>query len=159
MFKMKSYILTVILILSTIIFSSCTQPLINSIYNKEYPIMNSEGKDESPDKELISIDTQELKYADYFATIKEHIFQVWTYPVEALKKGITGKGSLKLTINRDGNLVDINVVNSSGHKILDEATIKAFKEASPFKPIPDTLNKDKLVISTTFSYNSYKVLR
>ncbi len=134
--------------------------LIDGIDNKEYPRMDSEKEDESSDEELISLDTQEFKYVDYFTSIRKQIEEVWLYPVKAMKKGISGKVLLRFTISKEGKLVDVQVLNTSGYKILDDAAIKAFKIASPYKPIPDTLNKNKLNIIATLSYMaSFSVLR
>ncbi len=134
--------------------------LVDGIDNKEYPRINSGEEDESSDEELISIDTQEFKYVSYFATIKEQIEKVYSYPVEAMRKGIDGMPFLRFTISKKGKLVGIQVLNTSGYKILDDAAIKALKKASPYKPIPDTINKNKLNVGVTFSYSDrFRVLR
>lgn len=134
--------------------------LIEGIDNEEYPRINYEKEDEGSDEELISLDTQKFKYVDYFTSIKEQVVEAWSYPIEAMMKGMRGKGLLRITISKEGRLIDIQVVNTSGYEILDDAAVKAFKKASPYKPMPDTINKEKLTIIAPFAYTaSFNVLK
>lgn len=111
------------------------------------------GDDEvSGDNTPISLDTKDYKYIDYFATIKRQIQIVWTYPPEAIKKGISGRLDILFTINRDGKLQDIQLVSSSGYKMLDEEAITAINVASPFQPIPEHIKGEKLPILGKFIY-------
>ncbi len=47
------------------------------------------------------------------------------YPDEAIRRGLEGVVMLKLFINANGNVVFVEVVNSSGHPSLDEAAVQA----------------------------------
>ena len=109
------------------------------------------------DDEPISLDTKETKYADYFARIKFQIEQVWAYPLEAARRGISGQITLKFKLSREGNLVGIRLVNSSGTRTLDEAALQAVKQAAPYYPFPPNINKAKITILATFIYSpSYR---
>ncbi len=109
------------------------------------------------DDQPISLDTKEEKYASYFARIKHQIERVWVYPDQAARKGISGKLSLKFRISRDGNLLEVRLVDSSGSNLLDDAAINAVKGASPYYPFPVTIERDDLSILATFIYSpSYK---
>ncbi|MFQ5451198.1 MAG: TonB family protein [Nitrospinaceae bacterium] len=116
--------------------------------------------EESDDEEAISLDTMETKYASYFARIKHQIERVWTYPVEAAQRGISGELTLRFRISKDGNLLGVRLVDRSGHDILDFAAVKAVKEAAPFYPFPLHIRKEKLSILATFIYSpTYGQLR
>ena len=67
--------------------------------------------------------------------------------------GIDGKLGLRFQISRDGNLMGVQLVDSSGLEILDMAAIKAVKEAAPYYPFPITISKSKLSILATFIYS------
>jgi protein TonB len=47
------------------------------------------------------------------------------YPPEAAARGIEGEVRLLLTLDKNGNLIDIRVASSSGHVILDDAAVRA----------------------------------
>jgi protein TonB len=47
------------------------------------------------------------------------------YPAEAAALGIEGEVRLLLTLDKNGNLIDIRVASSSGHVILDDAAVRA----------------------------------
>ncbi len=47
------------------------------------------------------------------------------YPAEAAALEIEGEVRLLLTLDKNGDLIDIRVASSSGHAILDEAAVRA----------------------------------
>ncbi|MCZ7655684.1 MAG: energy transducer TonB [Rhodocyclaceae bacterium] len=47
------------------------------------------------------------------------------YPPEAVARGLEGEVRLLLTLERDGRVLDAQVAAGSGHKLLDEAAVKA----------------------------------
>jgi protein TonB len=49
------------------------------------------------------------------------------YPPEAAAQGMEGEVRLLLTLDRDGNLLDVRVAASSGYAILDDAAVRAAK--------------------------------
>ncbi|MBK6630521.1 MAG: TonB family protein [Betaproteobacteria bacterium] len=51
--------------------------------------------------------------------------EVLFYPPEAVARGIEGEVRLLLTLDRDGRLLDAQVAAGSGHRMLDEAAVKA----------------------------------
>lgn len=121
---------------------------------------NSPAIEEDDDNEPVSLDTTETKYASYFARIKHQIERVWSYPLDAARKGLSGEMTINFKISKDGNLVGVERISSSGHEILDHAAIKAVKDAAPFYPFPLTIKKDKLSIMATFIYTpTYDTIR
>ena len=118
------------------------------------------GKDDADDDEVISLDTTETKYASYFARIKHQIERVWDYPEEAARRGISGELTLRFQIQRDGDLMDVRLIEGSGSELLDFAAIRAIKSAAPFYPFPVTIEKEKISILATFIYSpSYGAAR
>ena len=115
-----------------------------------------DAEDES-DTETVSLDTQEFKYATYFSSIKRQIELVWFYPEQAATKGLQGQLLVQFILDRSGKLVDISLVHSSGHKILDSAAFKAVKNASPYNPFPETIQKGKLKIIASFKYKPFYI--
>ena len=129
--------------------------MLNSLDTDKYASLDSSQMED--EDEPISLNTKETKYSDYFARIKFQIEQVWTYPLEVARRGISGQITLKFKLSRQGNLVGVRLVNSSGTQKLDEAALQAVKKAAPYYPFPPNINKEKITILATFIYSpSYR---
>ncbi|MGH7397462.1 MAG: energy transducer TonB, partial [Candidatus Rokuibacteriota bacterium] len=102
--------------------------------------------------EPIPLDTQEPKYQDYFNQVRERIKSKWTYPRQAGERGIEGDLLIEFHIAKDGRLAHIELRNSSGTPILDDAAMTAVKLAQPFPPVPDAIAKRTLAINGQFRY-------
>jgi TonB family protein len=48
-----------------------------------------------------------------------------TWPKEAIRRGITGTVTMKFLIDADGRVLEKEIVESSGHKLLDSAALDA----------------------------------
>jgi protein TonB len=57
--------------------------------------------------------------------LKDKLADVLFYPPEAVARGLEGEVRLLLTLERDGRVLDAQVAAGSGHKLLDEAAVKA----------------------------------
>jgi len=112
------------------------------------------GKNLSPfeAEATVSLDSQELKYVSYLSKIKSKIEPKWNYPEKAQSIGLQGKLALCFSIVRDGHLDRLELLNSSGHPLLDEEALKAVKGAAPYYPLPDRLKISRLNILATFEY-------
>ncbi|NGZ04866.1 MAG: energy transducer TonB [Magnetococcales bacterium] len=103
-------------------------------------------------EETVNLDTPKPRYTTYFARLKERVQQGWIYPAEAKRAGLSGTLSLRFTIERNGMITDIRVLNSSGVPILDEAALQAVRNLSPFLPLPEDWELERLHVKTIFEY-------
>jgi protein TonB len=101
---------------------------------------------------LTPLNAPEVQYISYFASIKRKIELVWQYPYEAAAAGIQGELSLDFVIARSGNVDSIELVRSSGSKILDDEAIRSIRKAAPFDPIPAQYKIPSLQIRGRFVY-------
>jgi len=127
--------------------------LLDGFDAEKYAALDTQAKENEDDDDLISLDTRETKYASYFSRIKHQIERVWSYPNDAARKGVSGKLSLRFRLSKDGNLVDVQLLDTSGSNILDAAAVEAVKGAAPFYPFPVTIDRETLSILATFVYN------
>jgi protein TonB len=100
----------------------------------------------------VSLDTKELKYLSYFALIKRRIERVWTYPPGAIASGLQGQLHLKFVLRSDGQVKIVELLRSSGYKVLDKEAWDAVVNAGPFGPFPPTIPDDELHITARFTY-------
>lgn len=102
--------------------------------------------------ETISLNTRNFKYVSYFSSIKRAIELIWKYPAQAAQKGMQGETTLAITVAKTGIVEKVIVLKSSGYELLDKEAIATVTSASPFNPIPSTLDKNRLTITGTFVY-------
>ncbi|MBI3090737.1 MAG: TonB family protein [Candidatus Tectomicrobia bacterium] len=107
---------------------------------------------ESLDVEGISIESQDPKYKDYFASLLKLIGGKFTYPMEAFQARIEGRVYLKFVLKKDGVLRGVQVVTTSGFDVLDHAAIKAIDNAAPFPPFPPSVQSEELGVLIDFLY-------
>lgn len=136
-------------------------PGLNKLIPKSQDILAKLPKEESINlnsgsvksgKELI-VNTKEFKYWSYLQKMKQKIEMVWEYPEYARQRGIGGQLKINFSIGKDGKIEKVTLIDSSGLKVLDDAALKALRDASPFPPFPETWDISRLNIEGTFIYH------
>lgn len=74
------------------------------------------------------------------------------YPDQARRDKLSGTLILDVAINARGELINVDLRKSSGHKILDDAAQRIVKLAAPYSPFPDKLKQEADVIHITRSW-------
>lgn len=105
----------------------------------------------------VTFDTGEFRYYGYLQRLREKIEGVWRYPPDAAARGVYGDLYVRFTIRKDGRLGAVELVRTSGHRSLDDAAIRALREAEPFWPLPEEWNKDGITITGRFVYTLHGV--
>jgi len=101
---------------------------------------------------VISLDTKDIRYLAYFAHIKHKIEQAWSYPAEAVAGHVHGRLLLLFVLQRGGQVKKVEIVRSSGSKVLDKEAWDAVVTAGPFDPFPPQIPQEELHIRARFSY-------
>jgi protein TonB len=100
----------------------------------------------------VPLNTPDPRYAAYFAELKRRIEDKWSYPTEASRKGQSGQGEIRFILHKNGGVRTVEIVHSSGVRILDFYIENAIRQAQPFPPIPASIGEDLIPISITFTY-------
>lgn len=114
-----------------------------------------------PHKKFISANTKEYAYAAYMAAWVARIERIGNlnYPDQARREHVHGDVVLTVALNRNGSVKTVDVIQSSGHKLLDEAAARIVRLAAPFPPIPRTEGIDELYITRTWQFLPGDILR
>jgi protein TonB len=115
-----------------------------------------------PKKKFISSNTREYVYAAYMKGWVGRVERVGNlnYPDEARRQGVYGELVLTVGLNRDGTIKSMDVIKSSGHKLLDDAAQRIVRLAAPFPSLPpDKTRVDELYITRTWQFLPGNVLR
>lgn len=75
--------------------------------------------------------------SNYRSRVVAHLTRYKTYPEQAQDRGVTGRNTVTITLDRAGRVTGSGLSAGSGHSILDAATLAAVRRAQPFPPIPD----------------------
>ncbi len=126
-------------------------------------------------KGLFSFNTAKFKNFQYFKDMKDKIAGNWYPPLmaNAVMGGsnpITGtyapgrtrimaipsqEVKIAFTLNRDGNILDVIVLDSYGNKSLDGSCVDAIRMSKTFGRVPDDIKGDVVVIPFIFGYYAY----
>jgi protein TonB len=63
------------------------------------------------------------------------------YPIEAIENGWQGDVVADVRVDEKGRVTGCTIVRSSGHRVLDSATCKAFRKRGKFEPKRDTAGR------------------
>lgn len=127
--------------------------LMKKLFDRDI-IAGIAGKEEERTAAL-SFYPEELRHRSYMARLKDIIESTWVYPRRAIEKEIYGDLVIWFVINKDGRLGDAKLMRTSGHEILDEAALKALRNAAPFWPLPEGWGVDGIEIRGKFTYSLY----
>lgn len=90
--------------------------------------------------------------ADWISLINSHLARRYRYPREARRAGQSGTPTVRFTVDRRGRVSNISIAQSSGHAVLDEATIDLVRRTAPFPAMPRSLQRDSMTLSLPIEY-------
>ena len=88
----------------------------------------------------------------YIRTLQETILGRVTYPLEAQRANLSGTVVLSLHLLSNGQLVNIVVNQSSGHKLLDNAAIFTVKRLAPYPAFSKGLTLKEIWVDVPITY-------
>ncbi|WP_417336926.1 TonB family protein [Halobacteriovorax marinus] len=114
---------------------------------------NNDFMDEIPLADMTRLNTVEYKYYGFYFRIRQKLEQYWgdSLRKQAEKMWKSGRRlasdvnkvtALKITIDQNGNILEVKVKSTSGINELDSAAIESFNRAGPFPNPPAGLIKN-----------------
>jgi len=104
-----------------------------------------------PKRKFLGARVQEYRFAAYVETWRQKVEKVGNlnYPEEAKLKKLYGALRMTVNIKADGTLESIELNQSSGHPVLDEAARRIVELAAPYAEFPPEIRKDTDIVSIT----------
>jgi periplasmic protein TonB len=115
-----------------------------------------------PKVKYLTASTREYAYAAYMRGWSDRVERVGNlnYPEEARRRGLHGDVLLTVVLNLDGSIKSIEVIQSSGQKVLDAAAERIVRLAAPFPPAPKSAERiDELNITRSWRFQPNNVLQ
>ena len=106
-------------------------------------------------KRLTAASTMQEPGAYYKETWRRKVERVgnMNYPPQARKEKLYGELRMMVAINRDGTLHNVELMESSGSTVLDDAAIRIVKLAAPYAPFSNDLRDyDRVEIIRTWRF-------
>jgi TonB family protein len=108
-----------------------------------------------------NINTWQWRHASFFNRVKTQVGQIWSpkkqisrYDPQGLLLGQRDRVTIiSITIDKNGSLKKLDIINESGVAYLDEEAIRTFKQATPFLYPPTELFLEKDEFSFTFAFH------
>jgi TonB family protein len=102
--------------------------------------------------QAVPLDTPDPNYREYMQRVRQRIYAKWNYPREAKDRDLAGRLVIEFHIGKDGQLLSLELVSSSGESILDSSALNAVKMAERYPPLPEAMQRDVLPVVAIFSY-------
>ena len=114
-------------------------------------------------KRLTSLSTASSADAFYLNSWRRKIESIGNlnYPQKARENKLYGSLRLMVAILPDGSLKEVELLESSGHQVLDDAAVRIVRLSAPYAPFPDELRQstDVLEIIRTWQFRKNSSLR
>ena len=98
------------------------------------------------------LNTDDIQFGSFLRRFETAVYGVWRYPQEAALKGIEGMTPVKITFNRQGEIIRVTLLESSGSKILDDEVFRTLRMLGPMGGFPRSYQKDEFHLIAFFHY-------
>jgi len=126
---------------------------INKATPKTKPTLNNKLNSDNQSKELSPTPAKTLQ--SYKNKVLNIISKNKKYSSKAKRLKLTGRGIVKIIIDRNGNLLNYNLIQSSGSSILDSDIIDLINKSAPFPRFKDSIKENTLEYNIPISYKLY----
>jgi protein TonB len=120
--------------------------------------LNSQSK---PRERFVSANTRASEIAPYLENWRLLVERVGNlnYPDAAKRQQIEGELVMDVTLRSDGSVSSVNILKSSGHKVLDDGAERIVHIAAPFDPFSEAMKReyDTLHIIRTWKFSQNKI--
>jgi periplasmic protein TonB len=98
------------------------------------------------------LNSDDIVFGSFLRRFEGAVYGVWRYPQEAAIKGIEGITPIRITFNRRGEVTNVQQLESSGSRILDEEVIRTMRAIGPVGGFPKGYDKDEFHLIAFFQY-------
>ncbi|CAH2031761.1 TonB family protein [Trichlorobacter ammonificans] len=110
--------------------------------------------DDVADGDTRFLNSDDVMFGSFLRRFETAVYGVWRYPQEAALKGIEGVTPVRITFNRNGEIVNIRLLESSGSKLLDDEVFRTLRLLGPMGSLPRTYPKDEFHLIAFFQYGN-----
>ena len=98
------------------------------------------------------LNSDDIVFGSFLRRFESAVYGVWRYPQEAALRGIEGITPVRITFNRRGEVTNIQQLESSGARILDEEVLRTLRAIGPVGGFPKGYDKEEFHLIAFFQY-------
>ncbi len=98
------------------------------------------------------LNSDDIVFGSFLRRFEGAVYGVWRYPQEAAMKGTEGITPVRITFNRRGEITNIQQLESSGARILDEEVVRTLRAIGPIGGFPKGYDKEEFHLIAFFQY-------
>lgn len=104
-----------------------------------------------PKRKFVGARVREYRFASYVESWRQKVEKIGNlnYPEAAKEQKLYGQLRMTVNIKADGSIESIELNESSGHQVLDEAARRIVEMAAPYAAFPADISKDTDILSIT----------
>ncbi|MEH2239906.1 energy transducer TonB family protein [Nostoc sp.] len=99
----------------------------------------------------IDASSQDIDITSYLNQLQQQVKQQWLPEVSQSSR----RTVLNFTVNRSGQLSNLQLAQTSGFSVTDQAALNAIQRSAPFAPLPTGYTSNYIHIQFTFDINVY----
>lgn len=131
---------------------AATSTAAQNVAEKQIDEWRNKYRTDVEEGDAVWLDTEKDLLISFFQRFRSNIYGVWNYPARSAERGDEGTCLLKITVNRDGTVDKVQLMESSGHRVLDDAAVAAVHRGASYGPLPKAFKEDSLNIFAFFQY-------
>ncbi|GAW65706.1 tonB-dependent receptor [Geoanaerobacter pelophilus] len=100
------------------------------------------------------LNTEDIQFGSFLRRLETAVYGVWHYPQAALLRGIEGTTPVRITFNRKGEIMKVDLLESSGSKILDDEVFRTLNALGPIGSFPKGYSGETFKLIAFFHYGN-----
>lgn len=104
-------------------------------------------------KQTLSVAERELMERTYGDVLRAYLDRAKDYPRQARQRRQQGTVTVRFTVDRQGQVSNVRILESSGHRLLDNEVEDLLRRAAPLPGIPEGLPEDRMEIELPMSFS------
>lgn len=100
-----------------------------------------------------AIQTPENIWIAYTQSLNAHFKKFQVYPAMARQRRMTGKVLVRIELDRSGQILSVEIQESSGNPILDDAAMQSARRASPAPAFPSEAVESRRTVTIPYRFS------
>lgn len=109
--------------------------------------------------DTVWLNTEQDLLNSFMRRFRTNVYLVWNYPARALEQNQQGTCLLRITVNRHGDVEDVQLLETTGYPLLDREAIDSVRKGATYGPLPRAYPHDTLKIMAFFQYSISNVIQ
>lgn len=98
------------------------------------------------------VNTDDIRFGSFLRRFETAVYGVWRYPEEAVRLGVEGIVPARIVFNRKGEIVKVDILESSGSRLLDDEVLRTLRNVGVIGGFPRNYDRETYTLIAFFHY-------